>query len=440
RRITGPDGRFAGVVSLAIEPSYFEHLFLGLTPGRATRVRMLRADGQPLITGDSAAQGGRGAGGAQTTRFMNIQAVPGYPLSIEVSLAEEGVLAKSRGASLAFTLGAAAMMAAVLLLSLLLYRQLLHVDEVQQRIRVAENLFRTVFDTTPLGLQIKDVEGRQLMENPALVRTVGGSAAGLLGKPSHQLASLVDLPAAARQRIRETDAEVRASGHALEFEIECVRQAARRTLRIIKVPLRDPTGTITCFLSVIEDVTDRLHTRQLLEHSQSLLRTVLNTLPQTVTVKDREGRYTLVNDAWTRMHQRDPQWLLGRTADEVPYHPPEERRWIRDLDRKVLETGEPQRIPEIKVAVTENQEGWSRVFKAPLRDEAGAITGILTVTEDIGLLKQAEAQRLELERRVLHGQKLESLGVLAGGIAHDFNNLLTGIMGNAELLLAGLPA
>ncbi|MEO9255990.1 MAG: ATP-binding protein, partial [Tepidiformaceae bacterium] len=36
--------------------------------------------------------------------------------------------------------------------------------------------------------------------------------------------------------------------------------------------------------------------------------------------------------------------------------------------------------------------------------------------------------------------KLESLGILAGGIAHDFNNLLVGILGNAGLALAEVPA
>jgi signal transduction histidine kinase len=44
-----------------------------------------------------------------------------------------------------------------------------------------------------------------------------------------------------------------------------------------------------------------------------------------------------------------------------------------------------------------------------------------------------QEERLELERQMLHAQKLESLGVMAGGIAHDFNNLLQSILGNVEL-------
>ncbi|MFH1981823.1 MAG: response regulator [Pseudomonadota bacterium] len=49
-------------------------------------------------------------------------------------------------------------------------------------------------------------------------------------------------------------------------------------------------------------------------------------------------------------------------------------------------------------------------------------------------------ERKKMENRLLHTQKMESIGTLAAGIAHDFNNLLFPIVGMAELLLLELPS
>ncbi|MCC6821305.1 MAG: response regulator, partial [Verrucomicrobia subdivision 3 bacterium] len=47
---------------------------------------------------------------------------------------------------------------------------------------------------------------------------------------------------------------------------------------------------------------------------------------------------------------------------------------------------------------------------------------------------------LELERQLLHADKLKSLGVLAGGIAHEYNNFLAAIIGNLDLAMMDLDA
>jgi signal transduction histidine kinase len=54
-------------------------------------------------------------------------------------------------------------------------------------------------------------------------------------------------------------------------------------------------------------------------------------------------------------------------------------------------------------------------------------------------LERQITERKELEARLLHSQKMESIGRLAGGLAHDFNNLLTAITGYTSMALDALP-
>ena len=53
--------------------------------------------------------------------------------------------------------------------------------------------------------------------------------------------------------------------------------------------------------------------------------------------------------------------------------------------------------------------------------------------QDITALRLAEQRERDLERKLLHSQKLEALRTLAGGIAHDLNNTLTPIMALSKL-------
>jgi PAS domain S-box-containing protein len=64
--------------------------------------------------------------------------------------------------------------------------------------------------------------------------------------------------------------------------------------------------------------------------------------------------------------------------------------------------------------------------------------GAVATFMDVTARKRDEQERLDLERQLLHSQKMESLGVLAGGVAHDFNNLLAAILGNLDLALLDL--
>ncbi len=65
--------------------------------------------------------------------------------------------------------------------------------------------------------------------------------------------------------------------------------------------------------------------------------------------------------------------------------------------------------------------------------EYGGVRRIVTFERDISDRKEAEKDKLQLEKQLRQAQKMEAIGTLAGGIAHDFNNLLAVIVGFSDL-------
>ena len=73
------------------------------------------------------------------------------------------------------------------------------------------------------------------------------------------------------------------------------------------------------------------------------------------------------------------------------------------------------------------------VYSGPIKVHGREL--LYSIVHDITARKKAEEEKAALEARLLHAQKMESIGTLSGGIAHDFNNLLGIILGNVELAM-----
>jgi len=185
----------------------------------------------------------------------------------------------------------------------------------------------------------------------------------------------------------------------------------------------------------INNYSQLVESHRQLQDSETLYRTLFEQSPDGIQLTDPFTlRALYFNSA---MHQ-----LLGYSRDEYAQ--------LQVADYEAVDA--PDTITaRVKLLMDTGKATFESVYRTKqdaLRNvhvslRAITISGqprIMAIVRDITERKKLEIERMEMERRLQHAQKLESLGVLAGGIAHDFNNLLAAIMGNLDLSLLQLPA
>jgi len=135
----------------------------------------------------------------------------------------------------------------------------------------------------------------------------------------------------------------------------------------------------------------RRQTEEDLARERNLLRTMLDTLPDYVSVKDRQSRFVLVNRAYAEFLGRATQDdLIGKTAFDV-FPSDLAAQYVED-DQAVLRTGRPIIAQESRTVDRSNTVRWHSVSKVPLRDSAGELVGLVSIARDITEAKRAEEQ------------------------------------------------
>jgi len=176
---------------------------------------------------------------------------------------------------------------------------------------------------------------------------------------------------------------------------------------------------------VMVDVTERRRAEEAGHTAEMRLRAVVANAPVVIFAVDAGGTITLCEGRGLASVGIDPATAVGRSYRDQ--HPQ-----IRESIGLALAGQSFRRNVTIRGRTFET-------FYSATRDAAGEQQGVIGVGTDVTERLKAQEDRDRLEAEVRHGQKLESLGVLAGGIAHDFNNMLTSILGNADLALAAMP-
>lgn len=202
-------------------------------------------------------------------------------------------------------------------------------------------------------------------------------------------------------------------------------------------PLAGPDGAPIAFVVTVRDVEDRWRQQVEAEANRHYLQAVLDTVNDAVFVDDaRTGEIIDVNRRMCEMYGYTREEALrvpigDLSLGEPPYSQTDALAWLQ----KARQEG-PQTF-EWRARRKDGELFWVEV--SIVFTEIGGAERFVVLAHDISQRQRTEAERLEIERRMLDSQRFESLGVLAGGLAHDFNNLLMALSGSLDLARLRLP-
>ena len=178
----------------------------------------------------------------------------------------------------------------------------------------------------------------------------------------------------------------------------------------------------TMALTLKERIEALKTTEESLKQQQSIFQTILDVTPDMVSLQDQALRYRAVNKAFCSFAQMEEKDILGKTHEDL-FPAGEAQENLRE-DREVLKR--KNTISFEKKTRRNNGERWLHVIKSAVLNPDGEASGVLCTSRDITELK-------DFQDRLIHSQRMETLGQLAAGVAHEINTPLGIILGYAQL-------
>ncbi len=180
-----------------------------------------------------------------------------------------------------------------------------------------------------------------------------------------------------------------------EFRVQ-LPQLGMRWRQVVGRPEKLKDGSIL-WHGYFSDITERKQTEIALADERMLLKTLIQSIPDLVWLKDVDGRFLLCNSAFERLLGAPEAEIVGKT--DFDFVDAELAAFFQQKDQEAMRAGSPCMNEEWLTFADDGHRALLETTKLPLFDVAGQIVGVLGIGRDI-----TERKLIEVELREMNDQ------------------------------------
>ncbi|MEL7035901.1 MAG: PAS domain S-box protein [Cyanobacteria bacterium J06592_8] len=266
-------------------------------------------------------------------------------------------------------------------------------ERIQSELKRSQAQLQAILDNAPLGIYVKDLEGRYILINQAIEKQFQVKQADWLGKTTSEL-----MPRVSSESIPDPDLQVLRQGESIHLEEKVTVRGEERYFLSVKFPLMNENNEFYAICGISTDITEFKETEEELENQTNFLQSIWDNINYSIFILDvlnqgEDFRFSSFNPAALRSSQQALQGFIGQTVQQV--FPEEMVKTFLPRYAEVVHSGESISFEE--QFLTEYNSGWWFITLAPLKDAEGKVYQIVATSEDITERKRTE-QTLRIQQ------------------------------------------
>ncbi len=271
----------------------------------------------------------------------------------------------------------------------------------EERAGIEESFLRTLINTVPDLIWLKNPEGVYLACNVRFERFFGHKEQDIIGKTDYDFVSHEQA-----EFFRKNDRIAMKNDGATSNEewLTFAQDGYHGLFETVKTPMRDHRGRLIGVLGVARDISERQVMFERLEQSEREFRSLAETSPDNIIRYDKECRQIYANPVVLQVLQQ----LLGRNPHGETPNEAYADGSFKDYDaalRRVIASGQ---IEDFEFSLPDRGSGVEHhlIRMAAEKNAAGEVIGAIAFGRNITQIRQAEYKLRESQARLAQSEYL----------------------------------